>query len=279
MSNLRAVLDQHGVEAEERAKDYANVYAGRRAAMVFDVVASRQRRYLQRVLPMVERYEASMPTLSSLAANGPGQGHSLRHGEPETMQAVAAGLLRFATDYGLAEEDAVKAWADGVDELVHAIRLDPYVGSVSGIGPALFAYLRMRCGADALKPDLRVHRALVNLGFLVPREEHALLVASEAVASELGISRLVLDQLLWWSGAWLMPLSASSARANSPASQRAPVAARGRTHISLRYSQHATPRGGRMRGSARPAVAGTDAPAVAGGWVGAGRSTATEEPA
>lgn len=200
MGNMRAVLDQHGSEAEERAKDYANVYAGRRAAMVFDVVASRQRRYNPRVLRMVKHYETTTPTLTFLAANGPGDGHPLRSGEAETMQAVAAGLLRFATDHGLPEEDAVRAWADSVHELVHAIRLDPYVGAVSGIGPALFAYLRMRCGADALKPDLRVHRALVNLGFLVPREEHALLVATEAVASELGITRLVLDQLLWWSG-------------------------------------------------------------------------------
>jgi hypothetical protein len=109
--------------------------------------------------------------------------------------------LRFATDHDLGEEEAVKTWANGVGELVHAIRLDPYVGVVGGIGPALFAYLRMRCGADALKPDLRVHRALVDLGFLVPRDEHALLVVSAAAASELRISRLVLDQLLWWTKA------------------------------------------------------------------------------
>jgi hypothetical protein len=104
-------------------------------------------------------------------------------------------------DRGLDEEAAVKEWAESVGELVHATRLDPYVGAVSGIGPALFAYLRMRCGADALKPDLRVHRALVDLGFLVPGDEHALLVVSTAAAAELGISRLVLDQLLWWTEA------------------------------------------------------------------------------
>ena len=108
--------------------------------------------------------------------------------------------MRFGTDHGLAEEDAVKAWADSVNELAHAIRHDPHGGSVKGIGPALFAYLRMRCGADALKPDLRVHCELIKLGFLVPRDEHALLVATEAAASELGISRLVLDQLLWLRG-------------------------------------------------------------------------------
>jgi len=92
----------------------------------------------------------------------------------------------------------VRAWAVGVAELEHAPDLDPYVGAVKGIGPALFAYIRMRCGADALKPDLRVYRALRSFGFKVPRDEHALLIVSAAAAAELGISRLVLDQMLWW---------------------------------------------------------------------------------
>jgi hypothetical protein len=82
-------------------------------------------------------------------------------------------------------------------QLAHATQLDPYVGAVGGIGHALFAYLRMRCGADALKPDLRVHRALVDLGFLLPRDEPALLVVNGAVAAKLRTSRLVSDQLLW----------------------------------------------------------------------------------
>jgi hypothetical protein len=71
-------------------------------------------------------------------------------------------------------------------------------GSVTGIGPALFAYLRMRSGADALKPDLRVVRALRTLGFHVPVGEHAILVVARAAADETAISLLVLDQLLWW---------------------------------------------------------------------------------
>lgn len=67
---------------------------------------------------------------------------------------------------------------------------------MKGIGPALFAYLRMRCGADALKPDLRVHAALRGLGFEVENEVHTMLVVAHAVAVELEISRLTLDQLL-----------------------------------------------------------------------------------
>ena len=76
-------------------------------------------------------------------------------------------------------------------------RLDRYVGSVSGIGVALFAYARMRSGADALKPDRRVREHLRRLGFPTPAGEGALLLVGEAAAEEVGIHRLALDQLLW----------------------------------------------------------------------------------
>ena len=71
-------------------------------------------------------------------------------------------------------------------------------GSVPGIGPALFAYLRMRSGGDAPKLDLRVARATRRLGFHVPVGEHAILVVAHAAADEVAISLLVLDQILWW---------------------------------------------------------------------------------
>jgi hypothetical protein len=56
----------------------------------------------------------------------------------------------------------------------------------------------MRSGADALKPDFRVRQSLNRLGFQVPDDEHATLIVAHAAASELAVSRLVLDQLLWW---------------------------------------------------------------------------------
>lgn len=92
-----------------------------------------------------------------------------------------------------------RAWADAVEDVRFAPRPDPYVGQVSRVGPALFAYLRMRSGADALKPDVRVHDALEALGWAVPRDAAALLTACEALADDVGMSRLTLDQLLWWS--------------------------------------------------------------------------------
>ncbi len=53
MENLRALKESHGEQAEEAAAEYANAYKGCRGAMIVDVVASRQRRYLRRVKPMV----------------------------------------------------------------------------------------------------------------------------------------------------------------------------------------------------------------------------------
>jgi hypothetical protein len=77
-------------------------------------------------------------------------------------------------------------------------KLEPYVGSLSGIGPALLAYLRMLSGADALKQDSRVLKGLNHLGFEVPNDDHAILIVATAAAADLGVSRLVLDQLPWW---------------------------------------------------------------------------------
>jgi hypothetical protein len=87
--------------------------------------------------------------------------------------------------------------------------MDPYAGSVSGMGPALFAYLRMRSGADTIKPDPRVKAGLRRLGFAVPSDPHALLVVATAAANDLGTPRLVLDQPLWWSDSvTVQPLAA-----------------------------------------------------------------------
>jgi hypothetical protein len=65
------------------------------------------------------------------------------------------------------------------------------------MGPGLFAYLRMRSGADALKPDSRLRVRFVDLGFPIPRDDVGLILLAEAAAEDLGVSRLHLDQLLW----------------------------------------------------------------------------------
>lgn len=169
--------------------------------MLLDVVLSRQRRYQERVLPLVARWEADNQahTLAWLAAHELDQkGYGLRSGESATIAALARNLVSFADGCGLDEDEGCMRWAQTVEGLEHAPGLDPVAGSVSGIGPALFAYLRMRSGADALKPDLRVARALRKLGFHVPADEHAILVVAHAAADETATSLIVLDQLLWW---------------------------------------------------------------------------------
>lgn len=57
----------------------------------------------------------------------------------------------------------------------------------------------MRCGADALKRDLRVHAGLRELGFELSSDAHTLLVGSAVICDELGVTPLVLDQALWWA--------------------------------------------------------------------------------
>jgi hypothetical protein len=121
--------------------------------------------------------------------------------EPATMRQVAENLVAFASSRRLDEDTACQASAEEVDGLEHAHRLDPVVGGVAGIGPALFAYMRMRCGANALKPDVRVGRELRRLGFEVPADDHAILVVAKAAAAKLAVDALVLDQLLWWAEA------------------------------------------------------------------------------
>ena len=201
MARLRRLYAQGGAAAQKEAAQYGQKYAGQRGAMVVDVVASRRRNYLSKVRHIVNawREEAREPTLAWLAANPPdGARLGLMASEPETMRQVAENLVAFASSRRLDEDTGCRTWAEEVDGLEHAHRLDPVVGGVSGIGPALFADMRMRCGAKALKPDARVGRELCRLGFEVPAGEHAILVVAKA-AAELAVDMLVLDQLLWWA--------------------------------------------------------------------------------
>ena len=81
---------------------------------------------------------------------------------------------------------------------MHASQIEPCVGMIKGIGPALFAYLRMRSGANAIKPDILVRAGLVGLGLDLPMDDHAMLVITATLSEQTGIRLLELDQLLWW---------------------------------------------------------------------------------
>lgn len=196
---------EHGEEARTRALNYAAVYSGARGAMIVDVVASRQRRYQTRVMQIVSDWKNANAehTIAWLADHRLERDrYGLSDNEVDTIQEVAKRLCSFAAQEGLTapvqEDQVCRLWADRYGPFEHAPKLDPVVGSVKGIGLALFAYARMRSGSDAIKPDVRVKKGLRSLGFTVPDDDHAMLLIAKAAADEVGVSRLVLDQLLWW---------------------------------------------------------------------------------
>jgi hypothetical protein len=180
------------------AAKYGDKYMTRPGAMVFDVVASRQRRYEMGVLPLVGHWESDA---SASSRNG-SRRTLLRPVVTDCEKVNRPRWLRWLPICEASlltrrqEDDVCRTWANRVHGLEHAPGLDPIVGSVKGIGLVLFAYMRMRTGGDALKADLRVTRGLRLLGFQVPGSVHATLVIARAVAEEIGTNLLVLDQLL-----------------------------------------------------------------------------------
>ena len=205
VERLRDLKQSRGAQAKATAADYVGIYAGRRGAMIIDVVASRQRSYTKRVKPMVANWMAASTehTITALAANGlNAKQYGLSEAEVETIATVAHRFREFAEAEGLtaaADEDQLcLRWAERYGPFEHAPRLDPVVGSVKGIGLALWSYMRMRSGANALKVDGRVRKALTRMGFTVPSDsDRAVLIIAKGAAEEVGLSLLVLDQLLW----------------------------------------------------------------------------------
>ena len=194
--------------ARKLAKQYFARYESRRGSMVVDVVASAWRNYDRVEKHIVPAFEKSVrtPNLKTLAAAIP-KIPGLRRGEAAAMQAAAAGLLRFAKERRPSlqgdDEKIVKAWAKYAEPFRFDTKSEPYVGAVKGIGTALFAYMRMRAGADAIKADVWVARVLEEHGATFKKATDVIEVTryAEAVAEAMGVSRLVLDQMLW-RGAW-----------------------------------------------------------------------------
>lgn len=208
IAQLRTDWDRDGQRARAAARDYATVYAGVRGLMVVDVVLSRQRRYKERVIRLAADWRAKVeaaggnPTLAWLAEHPDAceNGLSLRRGEKETILGCVDGLLRYAADHNVVgdEDRACAAWSADTAGLEFAPGLDPYIGSIKGIGQALFAYLRMRSGGDGIKADVRILRRMQDYGLHTSSAgTSAALLLAPLVADELGITLLELDQLLW----------------------------------------------------------------------------------
>jgi hypothetical protein len=194
--------------AQDLAATYADRYHDRRGAMVVDVVASAARNYdrvEQTIVPGFERLAHNTPTLKALAEADASQLKSLglRANEPNTMINVAKGLIRFGADHNITDDNGIcRAWAEYAEQWRRTPKLDPYVG-VKGIGIALYAYLRMRSGADAIKPDVWIARLLQEYGATIrdPKDALEVMECAEQTARVAGISRLTLDQMLW-RGEW-----------------------------------------------------------------------------
>jgi hypothetical protein len=181
-------------DVKKKAQDYGLIYKNRRGLMVVDVVASRQRKYLEYVVPkLLPQYEAKAADLSllSLAKKAP-IWMPLRTGEAKVMQSVAKVLLDFGSRGGIEDEnDICLAWAE--DSSAHSFILD-----IKGIGPALLQYLRMRSGADSVKIDIRVIEELKNLRLPVEWfTPDGLLQICTELAKEAVCSLVELDQVLW----------------------------------------------------------------------------------
>lgn len=192
-------LDVRGGEAARReAEGFATRYQGQRAAMVFDVVFSANRSYLSRVVPRVERFQqtTAATSLRSLAEAGIADTTGFRRYEADSMRSLAASFAAYGEHHGLDDDAACLRWASTADPGV-VFALDPVIGRVKGVGLALYRYLRMRCGADDLKPDRRVAASLRRLGFPEPSGAEATYALAMAASRDSGIGPLVLDQLLW----------------------------------------------------------------------------------
>jgi hypothetical protein len=207
ITRLRSAWEADGARAHERAVEIRSAFSGRRGLMVLDVVLSRQRQYTARVTPLLNGWIDSVHeqdgelTMGWLADHPTScVGLPLRVGEADTIVGLAAALLRYGAEHQLGEDDACTSWAASARGLELAPKLDPYVGAVKGIGPALLAYTRMLCGADTIKPDVRVLKGLKRFGLQIAVSDAAAgFVAAVCVAYELGIPVIELDQLLWYS--------------------------------------------------------------------------------
>lgn len=188
-----------GDRAEEAAAAFGRRFEGQRAAMVFDVVQSANRNYDKIVTPRVQRFQQTTAarSLRALADEGPIGQAGFRRNEATAMTLLAGRLADHCEALSVDDDEGCRRWALGDDPgVLH--RLDPVTGYVKGIGYTLYRYLRMRAGADDVKPDRRVANGLHRCGFPLFTTPEQIYVLALAAAVDAGIRPLVLDQLLWF---------------------------------------------------------------------------------
>ena len=193
VSTIRIGLNNNP-DIKAKAGNLAKTYVGKRGLMVVDVVGSMRRKYVEYVVPKllpsyVER--AQDLSLTSLA-NTPPVWMKLKTGEAEVMSKVAKELLSHGRRNNLISDDEIcRHWATSGNYGTEVI-------DIKGIGPALHEYLRMLCGADTLKVDVRVINGLIGLGIDATLfTSDGLLEVCKAIARDVGCSLIELDQILW----------------------------------------------------------------------------------
>jgi hypothetical protein len=193
VSTIRARLEANP-EIRSKAGDLAGTYVGKRGLMVVDVVGSMRRKYKEYVVPkLLPSYveKAADLSLATLASTPP-VWMKLKTGEAGVMTLVARGLIAHGKANGLVSEDEIcNHWAASGNYGSEII-------DIKGIGPALHEYLRMLCGADTLKVDVRVINGLKGLGINADLfTADGLLEVCKALAADIGCTLIELDQILW----------------------------------------------------------------------------------
>ena len=193
VSTIRTGLETNP-DIRSKAGSLAETYVGKRGLMVVDVVGSMRRKYKEFVVPkLLPSYIDKAKDLSlATLANTPPVWMKLKTGEADAMSMVASELLAHGQRSGLSSEDEIcKHWATPGNYGSEVI-------DIKGIGPALHEYLRMLCGADTLKVDVRVINGLVGLGINANLfTSDGLLEVCKAIAKDVGCTLTELDQILW----------------------------------------------------------------------------------
>jgi hypothetical protein len=181
-------------DIRSKAGSLAETYVGKRGLMVVDVVGSMRRKYKEYVVPkLLPSYVEKAKDLSlATLANTPPVWMKLKTGEAGVMTLVARGLISHGKANGLISEDEIcNHWAASGNYGSQII-------DIKGIGPALHEYLRMLCGADTLKVDVRVINGLKGLGINADLfTADGLLEVCKALAADIGCTLIELDQILW----------------------------------------------------------------------------------
>ena len=193
ISTIRSGLEDNP-DIRLKAGALAGTYVGKRGLMVVDVVGSMRRKYKEYVVPkLLPSYieKAEDLSLATLANTAP-VWMKLKTGEAGVMTLVARGLIAHGKANGLVSEDEIcNHWAASGNYGSEII-------DIKGIGPALHEYLRMLCGADTLKVDVRVINGLVGLGINANLfTSDGLLEVCKAIAKDVGCTLTELDQILW----------------------------------------------------------------------------------